>query len=274
MAFSKTLVADTVVARLIEGQGIYGSCNRSFDGLVQAGASSVDIPQLAIPIVKTAGYALSGSDRKKAKDDTTNVNVALHTYSVPLAEEILARYESNGKLIAGYIDSAVMTLQEHFDKLVLTEAQTTTAKAAFAGASMAWEDITGIKKAFDVAKVPQYGRMLCVDANLIGEFYAVDGVKSAVTFNKGYFENGILGDLLGMKVFSTGLLPTFSASSSITGKYSMVGIYGPGMAAILSKFGDVKEAWDTVNLQTVYDVISHFGVKLLDSNFSVVRYKP
>lgn len=274
MAFSKTLVADTVVARLIEGQGIYGSCNRSFDGLVQAGASSVDIPKLAIPVVKTAGTALSDADRMMAKDDTTNMNVLLATYSVPLAEEILARYESNGNLIKGYIDSAVMTLQEHFDKLVLTEAQTTTQKAAFAGASMAWADILGVKQAFDVAKVPQSGRILVVDANLVGEFYAVDGVKSAVTFNPGYFEKGILGDLLGMKVYTSGLVPTFTASSSVTGKYSMVGIYGPGVASIISKFADVKEAWDTINLQTVYDVISHFGTKLLDAKFSVVRYKP
>ncbi len=99
MAFTKTLVADSVVRRLIEGQGIYGRMNRSFDGLVQQGASSVDIQKLAIPVVKTAGYSLTGADRKKSKADTTNINCALGIYSVPLAEEILAIYESNGMLI-------------------------------------------------------------------------------------------------------------------------------------------------------------------------------
>lgn len=278
MAFSKTLVADTVVARLIEGQGIYAHCNRSFDALVQPGASSVDIPQLAIPVVKTAGYALSGSDRKKAKDDTTNVNCALTTYSTPLAEEILARYESNGKLIKGYIDSAVMVLQEKFDLLVLAAAQA-AAKAgsylsAFAGATMAWADVVDINKTFDINKVPKSGRIICVDANLAAEFFGIDVVKNAISYNSNYLNSGTFLNFMGCKFFITGLLTTMDASSTVTGKYTMVGIYGPGVAAIVSKFGDVKEAWDTVNLQTVYDVISHFGTKVLDNKFTVAKYKP
>lgn len=275
MAFSKTLVADTVVARLIEGQGIYSRTNRSFDGLVQPGASSVDIPNLGIPIVKTAGYAVDGADRKKAKDSTTNVNVALATYSTPLAEEILARYESNGKLITGYIDSAVMVLQEYFDTLVLAAANTTTYRYAFAGATMAWADIVAINKRFDLNKVPKSGRIICIDANLADEFFGVDVVKNAVSYNSNYLTTGTFLNFMGMTFFITGLMSTVNGtSSSITGKYSMVGIYGPGLASIVSKFGDVKEAWDTVNLQTVYDVISHFGCKLLDAKFAVVVYKP
>ncbi len=274
MAFSKTLVADSVVARLIEGQGIYAHCNRSFDGLVRQGASSVDIPNLAIPTVKTAGYALDGADRKETKTDTTNVNVALATYSVPLADEILGQYESNGKLITGYIDSAVMVLQEYFDTLVLTEAQTTTYKSAFAGSTMAWADINYINAKFDQLKVPKAGRIICIDANIAGEFFDIDVVKNAVSYNANYLANGQFFNFMGMRFFITGLLPTFDASSSVTGKYSMVGIYGPGMAAIVSKFGDIKEAWDTVNLRTAYDVISHFGYNLLDAKFAVVKYKP
>lgn len=274
MAFSKTLVADTVVARLIEGQGIYGRCNRNFDALVKVGASSVDIPNLAIPTVKTAGYALDGADRKETKTDTTNVNVPLATYSVPLADEILGAYESNGMLIKEYINSAVMVLQEYFDTLVLTEAQTTTYKAAFAGATMAWADIVGINAQFDILKVPKSGRIIAIDANLAAEFFGIDVVKNAVSYNSNYLTTGTFLNFMGMTFYITGLLPTFTASSSVTGKYSMVGIYGPGMASIVSKFGDIKEAWDTINLRTAYDVISHYGCKLLDAKFSVVRYKP
>lgn len=274
MAFSKTLVADSVVARLIEGQGIYGRMNRSFDALVQPGASSVDIPKLAIPVVKTAGYSLTGADRKKGKADTTNMNVALATYSVPLAEEILARYESNGKLLTGYIDSAVMTLQEKFDILVLTEAQTTTYVTAFAGATMAWADVIDISKTMDINKVPKSGRVIAVDANLAAEFFGIDVVKNALSYNSNYLSTGTFLNFMGMTFYITGLLPAYDVSASVTGKYTMVGIYGPGLAAIVSKFGDIKEAWDSVNLQTVYDVISHFGCELLDAKFSVIKYKP
>lgn len=273
MAFTKTLVADSVVARLIEGQGIYARMNRSFDGLVQSGATSVDIPKLAIPVVKTAGYSLTGSDRKKGKADTTNINCALATYSVPLAEEILAKYESNGMLIKGYIESATLALQEYFDTLVLAEAQTNGGTpAAFAGASMAWADVVSINATFDTNKVPKAGRVIVIDANLATEFFGIDVVKNAVSYNTNYLTTGTFLNFMGMTFFITGLLSTITISSAQ--KYTMVGIYGPGLAAIVSKFGELKEAWDSVNLQTVYDLISHFGAKILDSKFAVVKYKP
>jgi len=273
MAFSKAIVADSVVARLIEGQGIYSRMNRSFDGLTQQGASSVEIPALAVPVVKTAGYALTGSDRKASKADTTMKTVSLATYSVPLAEEILARYESNGRLITGYIDSAVMALQEKFDTLVLTESQTNaSSKTAFAGASMAWADIVALNATMDTNKVPKSGRVICIDANIAAEFFGVDVVKNAVSYNANYLTTGTFLNFMGMTFFITGLLPTLTVSSAE--KYTMVGIYGPGVAAVVSKFGDIKESWDTVNLQTVYDVVSHFGCKLLDTKFAVVKYKP
>lgn len=275
MAFEKKLVADSVVARLIEGQGMYSLMNRSFDGLVQPGASSVDIPKLAIPVVKTAGYSLTGSDRKKGKADTTMMNVALATYSVPLAEEILARYESNGKMIKGYIDSAVMTLQEYFDTLTLAAAQAglgSSDRSAFAGASMAWADVIDISKRMDVNKVPKSGRVIAIDANLAAEFFGIDVVKNAISYNQNYLSTGTFIQFMGMSFFITGLLSTITVSAAQ--KYTMVGIYGPGVAAIVSKFGDLKEAWDSVNLQTVYDVITHFGAGLLDEKFAVVKYKP
>lgn len=278
MAFSKTLVADSVVARLIEGQGMYSLMNRSFDGLVQPGASSVDIPKLGIPVVKVAAdypVALTSSDRKKAKDDTSMMNVPLATYSVPLAEEILARYESNGKMIKGYIDSAALTLQEYFDTLTLAAAQAglgSSDRTAFAGASMAWADIIDIMKRMDVNKVPKSGRVIAVDANLAAEFFGIDVVKNAISYNQNYLSTGTFIQFMGMSFFITGLLSTITVSAAQ--KYTMVGIYGPGVAAIVSKFGDLKEAWDTINLQMVYDVITHFGVKLLDEKFAVVKYKP
>lgn len=264
MAYSKTIVADAVVQRLIETQGIYSFCNRAFDGLVRPGASSVDIPKLAIPVVKTAGTALVHADRKKAKADTTNVNVPLTAYAVPLAEEVLAAYESNGTLIKEYINSAAMALQEKFDSLVIAQGLTTSYTSDFAGSTLAWADIVAIMGTFDTNKVPKAGRIIVVSATLASEFFGIDVVKGSVQYNPNYLESGTFVNFAGMKFFISGLV----------GSDAVVGISGPGLAFILSRMGEIKESYDSTNLQTVYDVIAHAGAKLLDDKFAVVKTKP
>lgn len=272
MAFNKQLVADSVVQRLIENQGIYSFMNRSFDGLVRAGASSVDVPSLAAVVVKTAGTAPLHADRKKSKTDTTMVNVPLSIKAIPLADEILGQYESNGTLIKEYLNSAAMALQEKFDIDAITEGQSTTDKTAFAGASMAWTDIVAISKKFDVNKVPKTGRVIVVDANLADEFFAIDVIKSAVAYNQQFLSTGTMMNILGMKFFISGLVPTVTIAAAQ--KYNMVGIYGPGLAFILSRNGEVKEAWDGENLVQVIDMLAHSGQKLFDPKFAVLKYKP
>jgi hypothetical protein len=272
MPYNKTVVADSVITRLIENQGIYTSMNRSFDGLVRPGATSVDIPALAIPEVKTTGTATVNAGRKKAKADTNMINVSLSPYVVPLAEEILAQYESNGQLIKNYLDSASMALQEKFDSIVVEEAQTTTDKSAFAGASMAWADVIDITKRFDLNKVPKSQRVIAVSAGLASEFFNIDVIKNAVGYNSAFLTSGTLLQLMGMKFFISGLVSTVTVGGAA--KENMVGIYGPGLAFILSRMGDVKEAWDTANLQQVVDMIAHAGCKLFDNKFAVVKYKP
>lgn len=272
MAYSKVLVADQVVQRLIEGNGIYKLCNNSFNGLVQEGATSVDIPNLAVPTVKTSGSAPDSADRKKTKDGTTNINVPLTVYAVPLAEEILSRYESNGKMLQEYLNSATLVTSEKFDELCLVQAQSTTDRTAFAGASMAWADILDIKKKFAVNKVPASGQVVAVDANLATEFFGVDVVKGAVQYNPNYLETGTFLRFMGMTFFITGLLPTITVSAAQ--KYTMVGFYAPGVASILSKYGEYREAWDGTNLQNNIDIVTHYGAKLLDNKFAVVKYKP
>lgn len=272
MSYDKKLVADSVVQRLIENQGIYQSCNRSFDGLVGEGASSVDVPKLADVVVKksSGGIALVSADRKKAKDATTMVNVPLLDYAVPLAEEILAQYESNGMLIREYLQSASMKLMEQFDTDVITEAQTTADRTAFAAANMGWNDITNIMARMDANKVPKSGRLICVSANLAEEFFDIDVVKNAASYNKEFLQSGTLLNILGMKFFISGLVPQLNIGGL---KDNMVGIYGPGLAFILSRFGELKQAWDTTNLQTINDMLAHAGVKLFDDKFAVVKYK-
>lgn len=268
MAFSKTLVSDSVVQRLIEQQNIYNSTNRGFDALVKPGATSVDIPNLAIPKVKKAGTTRSGSDRKKAKNDTAMVNVPLGPYAANISNEVVAQWESGGVLIKEYLDSCAMVTGEQFDIDVLTEAQTGT-KTAFAGSSMAWGDLTALKKRMDINKIPQTGRVLVVSANLVDEFFAIDTVKNATQYNRDYLENGVVPSLLGFKIFISSLVPTVN-----TGKVNMTAFYGPGLAFILSRYAELKEVYDDENLLDIMDVLSHAGTKLMDTKFAEVVYKP
>jgi hypothetical protein len=272
MAYDKTLVADSVVQRLIENQGIYQSVNRSFDGLARQGASSIDVPALADVVVKksSGGIAVASADRKKAKADTTMVNIPLVDYAVPLAEEILAQFETNGMLIKQYLDSASMKLQEQFDADVIAAAQGTTDRSVFDGEVLTWKDITNINARMDKNKVPKTGRIIVVSANLADEFYNIDVIKSSLGYNQNFLQSGTLINLLGMKFFVSGLVEQLNIGGL---KDNMVGIYGPGLAFVLSRFGELKQAWDTTNLQTINDMLAHAGVKLFNDKFAVVKYK-
>lgn len=269
MPFSKSLVSDSVVQRLIEQQNIYNACNRGFDSLVRPGASSVDIPDLAIPKVKKTGTPSIHVDRKHAKADTALVNVALGPYAVPLANEITAQWESNGILIKEYLDSAALVLGEQFDTEVITEAQTTNSKTAFAGSSMAWTDLTALKKRMDKNKIPQTGRVLVVSADLVDEFFAIDTVKNATSYNRDYLESGKVPSLLGFQIFISGLVPQVN-----TNKFNMTAFYGPGLAFIMGRQAELKEVYDEENLKDIKDLVCQAGMKLLNTKFAEVVYKP
>lgn len=262
MAYAKTLVADAVVQRLIENQGIYSFCNRSFDGLVRPGASSVDVPKLASLSVYTSGKTAGSSDRKKVKDATTMVNVALGSAVVPLADEILAQFESNGMLLREYIISAAQTFQEYFDTQILTEALTTTNTIPDFSA-LTWNEITAMSKALDKLKVPKTGRIIALSAEFADQFYNIDVVKSSMAYNVAKLETGQFISILGMKFFISALVPAASTKNQV------VGFYGPGLAFILSKYMELKTAWDGENLLDVNDLLCHFGKELLDANFAV-----
>ncbi len=262
MPYINTLVADAVVQRLIETQGIYSYCNRAFDGLVRSGATSVDIPKLSSLVVKTAGTSSTHVDRKKTKTDTTMVNVPLAAAAVPLADEILGQFESNGKLLQDYIVSAAMTFQEYFDTQVITEALTTTNTVADF-TNLDWATIVSISKSLDNLKVPKNGRIFAISANLADDFYGIDVVKNAMAYNVAKLESGQFISIMGMKFFISALVPLS------TTKNQVVGFYGPGLAFILSKYMELKTGWDESNLLEVNDLLSHFGKKLLDVNFAV-----
>jgi hypothetical protein len=262
MAYAKTLVADAVVQRLIETQGIYSFCNRAFDGLVRQGASSVDVPKLAGLTVNTAGVAYDDSSRAKTKSDTTMVNVALSKIAIPLADEILAQFESNGMLLREYINSAALTFQEYFDSQVIIEALTTT-NTVTDFANLDWATIIGISKAMDVLKIPKTGRIFCISANLADDFYGIDVVKNAMAYNIAKLETGQFISIMGMKFFISALVPLS------TTKNQVVGFYGPGLAFVLSKYMELKTGWNEVGLLDINDLLCHYGKKLLNASFAV-----
>ena len=271
MAYNKILVADSVVQRLVENQGIYQLCNRSYDSLVIPGASSVDVPKLAVTKVKKTGTSATHADRIKSKDKTSMVNIPLGPYVVPLANEILSKYETNGALGMQYLDSAALQIEEQFDIDVLTEAQSTSDKTVFASAKLTWADIVGIGKNMDVNKVPKSGRVIAVNANLAEDFFDIDVIKAAIGYNQSFLQSGTLLKILGMTFFITGLAPTITVDEAE--HYTVTGFYGPGLAFILSRNGEIKEAWDGENLQDNIDLLAHAGVKLFDDKFAVVKYK-
>ncbi len=74
MAWNKQVTADNVILRCMEDKGLYQLTNRSYDSLVQPGATEVVRPKLASMVVKkNTGTAVDHADRKKTKDDTSMV---------------------------------------------------------------------------------------------------------------------------------------------------------------------------------------------------------
>ncbi len=263
MPYAKTLVADSVAARLIEAQGIYQYCNRSLDGLVRQGTSSVDVPNLpGLNVVTSGATDTDGSVRKRTKSDTAMINIPLSTAAVPIADEILGQFESNGMLMKEFTISAAMTFQEHFDKTVITQALTTT-NTITDFATLGWAQITGINKALDVLKVPKRGRIIAISANLADSFYAIDVVKNALAYNIAKFESGEFISVMGMKFFISANVPLSTTKNQI------VGFYGPAMAVVLSKYMELKTRYNEAVFMDIHDLISHFGIKLLSASYAV-----
>lgn len=263
MPYAKNLVADSVAARLIEAQGIYQYCNRSLDGIVRQGATSVDVPNLPGLVVRTVATTdTDGTNRKRTKSDTAMVNVPLAAGVVPIADEILGQFESNGMLMKEFTISAALTFQEHFDKVVVTEALTTT-NAITDFATLGWAQIAAINKGLDLQKVPKTGRIIAISANLADSFYAIDVVKNAMAYNIAKFESGQFISVMGMKFFISANVPLSTTKNQI------VGFYGPGIAFVLSKYMELKSRYDEANLRDIHDLMCHFGTKLLNVNYAV-----
>lgn len=265
MAFNKPLTVMQVITRLIEVLSLFNLCNRSYDGYVTEGASSVRRPKLAnLNVKKNEGTAAGSGDRIGMKSGTTMVETELDVYAVPILSEIAGKFESNDKLRVEWIKSAVLALQQQFDKDVIAAAQATTNIHQFAGDKMAWGDITKISAVFNQNKVPKDGRVVVVSANLEQEFWDIDAIKNAASYNMQLLASGKMVEVLGMKFFISGNV------EKVNGKDNIVGFYGQGLAFILSKFGEIKEVYSPELLADVIDMLAHAGCELDSNEFAVV----
>jgi hypothetical protein len=274
MAWDKIVTADTVVQRLYEDKGLYQRCNRSYDSLVTQGATSVRRPKLAqLAARKNEGTASTDAARKLAHNDTTMVETTLDVYTVPIANELAAKFESNDRLRSEYEISMAMALKRQFNADVIAAAQATTNVSNFAGASLAWADFGSIFEHFEKKEIPEDGRVIVVSANLTKEFYNIDTIKSAIGFNRELLQSGMANQMLGATWYISGLVP------QIGGKDNVVGFYGPGLAFILSAYGEIKEVYDpgvygVTKPRDVIDMTAHAAAELDDNDFAVVLKKP
>ena len=269
MPFEKIAFADAVITRLIENQGLYQLTNRSYDSLVQPGATSVRRQKLASLVVKkNTGTSPTSADRKKLKNATTMVDTALDVYSVPLAAEAAAHFESNDQLRRDYEVSAAMALMQQFDADVIAAAQATSQVQVAPAGDLTWKTLTLPNKLMNVAKVPKEDRVVVVSANLEDQFMNIDVIKNAASFNLTVLNKGKFVEVLNMKFFISGLV------EQIGGKDNIVGYYAPGLAFILSKTGEWKEAWDGENLQDNIDLLAHAAAELDGDEFAAVVKMP
>lgn len=269
MSWNKIVTADAVIQRLYENKGIYQRTNRSYDSLVSPGASSVRRPKLANLVVKkNTGTSAASADRKKAKSDTTMVETELDVYAVPIFSEIAAKFESNDYLRREYEVSAAQALMEQFSTDTISAAQATSNVSDFAGSALAWQDLTAILQHFDDNKIPEEGRVIVISSALEQEFYNIDVIKTAVGFNMNGLRGGEMNKMLNATWYISGLVP------QVGGKDTVVGWYDKGLAGIISREGEIKEAYDSENLGDVIDLLAHAAFELDDDAFAVVKKKP
>ncbi len=267
MAWDKIVTADVVVQRCIEGLGLYQKMNRSYDALVEPGATSVRRPRLSLLTVrKNTGAAYGDVARKKAKADTTMVETSLDVYAVGIANEMAARFESNQFLLNQYEISMSMSLEEQFDADCIVAAQAGGVADTFATSGvLTWKDLIKGNKIMTQNKVPRDGRVQIIPANLEDQFLNLDVITRALAYgtivnvSKGKFIQ-----LADMTYYITALSPL------IAGKDVVTTIYCPGLAFILSNYGVIEDAYDAENLGHVYDMLAHAAAELDDPKFGVV----
>lgn len=270
MPWNKIVTSDSVIQRLYEDKGIYQETNRSYDSLVEKGATSVTRPKLAtVTAKKNEGTAAGDAARKNTKDDTVMVTTDLDVYTVPIYSAVAAKFESNDMLRRQYEISMALALKRQFNKDVIAAAQATSNIVNAGGANLAFDDYVGILEFFESHEVPEENRIIVTPAGLMKQFYAIPTIATAVGFNKELLQQGMSNQMLGARWYVSGLVPTLG------GKQNIVAWYSQGLAFILSNEGEIMETYDpgvdgTRKPGQVIDMLAHGAAELDDDVFAYV----
>lgn len=270
MPWNKIVTSDSVIQRLYEDKGIYQETNRSYDSLVEKGATSVTRPKLAtVTAKKNEGTAAGDAARKNTKDDTVMVTTDLDVYTVPIYSAVAAKFESNDMLRRQYEISMALALKRLINKEVIAAAQATSNVVNAGGANLAFDDYVGILEFFESHEVPEENRIIVTPAGLMKQFYAIPTIATAVGFNKELLQQGMSNQMLGARWYVSGLVPTLG------GKQNIVAWYSQGLAFILSNEGEIMETYDpgvdgTRKPGQVIDMLAHGAAELDDDVFAYV----
>ena len=268
MALTQSILSDMVLKGLYESQGLWNKMNRGYDSLVSSATmDSIDIPKNPQLVVSSSAVAIDAASRKKAKADTTKVNVPFALYTVAMTEEEEARILMNGKLLSNFLLDTNDAFNDALDVVVLAQAQTTTKVINWAGANLAWADIVAVDAEFNKMKVPKRNRIVCIPATRQSDFMSIDVVKSAMAYNKDLLESGIF-------IINNTQFYISNAVAEVGGKENIVGINTTGLAVVLKGYMQRQSVYDPATRMTYVDYNTGAAVKLLKDEYAVVSKKP
>lgn len=273
--FDKIVTAEKIIAATMEAKGIFQYGNRSYDSLVTSanGATSVRRSKLGgYTVRKNTGDDYRSATRTKAKGDTNMVDTALDVYAVGIENEVAAKFESNDALLNEHIKRMSIALRREFDKDFCAAAMATDQVIQTkASGKLAWADLAAINKHFHKLEVDDVGnRITIVDADLEDQLMDIDVIKNAISFSMlklGGKEKVI--EVLGQTIIITALMEKYE------GQPAVLGVHGEGLASIVSRFGEIEDAYYPTNLSRIYDMLAHAAFELDDNKFSVIlKLKP
>lgn len=239
-ATRRALVASVVQETLKQKSLLLGTVT-DYSQFAVKGAKSVDVPRRAqfAAADKVEDTDLTGQAMIFAAD-----TISLAKQKAIYAEiEKIANVQSNVNVQAEVLKEMAAELALQIDKDIYTELKLASAAApdhrvAFAGSTLAQEDILGARKLLNIQSVPMDNRYLLITPTHEAEMLAIaDFVRADAYGNASGLQNGELGRIYGFTVimsnvaqdlncvayhksavgFATQMMPTFETMSNLKG---------------------------------------------------------
>lgn len=270
MAFDPKVFSKKIFDALYESNRFFNKCDRSHDGEVtDVWAKSVDIYVDQRLYVSNAAVAKNSTNRKKGSGGTT-VNVPFTSYVIPLKEELEERMATNGQLLERRAMRAAAALEEKLDANVYAAAVDslpTGNKKTITGSNFGAKDLSQISKFFNTNRIPKMERYGIVPVALEDEFNDIDIVKSAQSFNRQLFEEGVTR-INGVNYIISADAP------QVDGKDAIIGIWAPSIAVVIKSTLKREEAYDPDTADKDVDYLAYAGIKrAYDDGCMVVKMK-